>query len=360
MSGLRTILFLWPDDDGRALRFVDGRLVARGSSAVTHKDDEDDVIIVVPGEDVSIHWIDLPPLAPAQARGAARLIAAELSASPLSETHVAIGTANAHGRTPLVMISHAHMAALLAEAADAGFDPIALVPEPLLLPLVESRVARLERKDRVVLRGEELALTADVGLAALLTDANTVTVDESSFEEQLPGALATGAVNLRQGEYARRRAWRPDRATFRRAAVLIAAAAVLALATPLVLGARHHWAAAQVRQDGIDRVQAILPGRAVDDPNADLQAELVRLRGSGAGFERSVETLFAVMRAMPNVELAALSFTDGALLFSVNATTQTDIPALIAAIEASGFTVSAGPPQTGGGVSTHQLQMRPQ
>lgn len=359
MSGFATLLFVWPGPEGRRLRFVDGKLVGRGRSTEPVPNDNVDVILVVPGEEVSIHWTDLPALAPAQARGAARLIAAEVSASPVADLHVAVGQANGDDRPAIALTSHARMGTLLAEAAAAGLDPLAVVPEPLLLRQPVQGVARLSWGDRVMLRGPELSATIEPDLAALLLSGDApIDVDEASFEAGLPDALANCPLDLRQGEYARGRRYRADRAMVRWTAMIVGGALILLLASQIVLGVRYHWAARQVRDESIARAQAVLPGEVITDPTVQLDIRLGALRGPGAGFARTAEALFAAMSQTPNVELAALGFADGAMQLSVNAAAPDDIPALVARIEALGFTIASGPPQTGGGVSTHQLQMR--
>src|SRR5918997_2933049 len=50
------------------------------------------VALIVPGDEVTVHWLELPGgLAPAQAVAAARLMASEVSAQPLGDMHVAVG-----------------------------------------------------------------------------------------------------------------------------------------------------------------------------------------------------------------------------------------------------------------------------
>lgn len=358
MTSTETLLFIWPGNDQPRLRYVGGRLVARGRAAEQMPDDAASIILVVPGEDVSIHWIDLPALAPAQARATARLMAVDLSASPISELHVAVGSPDGDGRVPMALISHARMTALLAEAADAGLDRAALVPEPLLLAQPDEGVVRLARSDHTLLRSAELAVSVDADTAHLLAPAPR-DIDEGVFEAGLPGALALCSLDLRQGDYGVRPRWKADKDRFRRIGLWLTLAFVSLVGAQVVQGIRYHWGTAAIRADNIARAGAVLSGETTSDPASELDARLARLRGPGAGFERTAEALFAAISQTPNVELAALGFNDGAMQLSVNAATPGDVSALVARIELLGFTIASGRPQTGGGVSTHQLEMRP-
>jgi len=358
MSSTESLLFIWPGGDQPRLRYIGGKLVARGRAAELMSDDAQSIILVVPGEDVSIHWIDLPALAPAQARAAARLVAADLSASPISELHVAVGSSDQNGRVPIALISHARMTALLAEAASVGLDQAALIPEPLLLAPPQEGVSRLIRSDHILLRGVELAAATDADTAQLLAPAPE-DIDERVFEAGLPAALSLCSLDLRQGDYGLRRNWKADKGKFRRIGLWLALALISLVDAYLVQGIRFHWEAANVRADNMARVRGVLSGETISDPASQLDARLARLRGPGAGFERTAEALFAAISQTPSVELAALSFSDGAMQLSVNAAEPSDISALVARIELLGFTIAPGPPQTGGGVSTHQLEMRP-
>src|SRR5688500_11724620 len=99
-------------------------------------------VLAVPGDEVAVHWIELAGgLAPAQAAAAARLMLADTSAEPLSVLHIAVGRPE-HGLTPAAVVPADRMAEWLAAAAEAGLEPDAIVPAPLLLTAPDSGFAR--------------------------------------------------------------------------------------------------------------------------------------------------------------------------------------------------------------------------
>ena len=79
---IRTLLFL--PDDGRRwwLRLGSDGSASRGDGWPDAADpaSPSETIAVVPGDHVALHWVDLPPVAPAQTLAAARLLAADVSA----------------------------------------------------------------------------------------------------------------------------------------------------------------------------------------------------------------------------------------------------------------------------------------
>jgi general secretion pathway protein L len=343
MSVAEPLLFLWPGADGRRLRFG-----GEGEAAT---------VLVVPGEDVAIHWIDLPALAPAQARAAARLIAADISATPVADLHVAVGMPEEDGRSAMAVISRDRMAALLATASGQGIDPVAMVPEPLLLGRPDAGVALLERDGMAVLRGPELAASAEPDLAAALLDGAPVSrVSEKAFEAALPDAWEKCPMDLRQGEFAPRRAWLPDGTALRRAGFMLAGALVLMMAAPIVSGTRYQMATGELEKETGEIARAALPSEIISDPTAQLAERLVRLRGEGRGYVRTSDALFTALRQTPAVRLTRLGFTDGTMQFDADGIAS-DIALLTARIEASGFTVSYDPVRSGG-VASYQLTMR--
>jgi general secretion pathway protein L len=91
---------------------------------------------VVPGEAVTLHWLEVPAgLAPAQAVAAARLMASEMSTQPLVDMHVAVGR-EAEGETAraVALVPAITMAGWIGRLQAQGLDPDLVLPEPLLLP----------------------------------------------------------------------------------------------------------------------------------------------------------------------------------------------------------------------------------
>src|SRR3712207_1710480 len=72
-------------------------------------------MLIVPGTEVSIHWVDLGEgLTDAQAAAAARLMLSDATAEPLSEMHVAVGRRE-DGLTPVALASNRRMEEWIAD-----------------------------------------------------------------------------------------------------------------------------------------------------------------------------------------------------------------------------------------------------
>lgn len=346
------------------LRLRDGVVTARGAAglpppAADAGTIDERVVLVVPGEDVVVHWVELPALSRPQAVAAARLMASEVSATPLDRLHVALGSADGTARA-MALVSTERMAAWLGQAQALGFDPDSIMPEPLLLMPPESGVVRWARDGRHLLRGDTVALAADPVLAALMTEEPPVMIDDAAVEAGLGAALATPAIDLRQGAFARRRRWRTDWALVRRLALLGGLMLLSVLAVQLVLIVKYSVAADRLERALATVARAALPrAAAIDDPAEQLAARLGELRGQGAGFSATAAITFAAVRDTPNVELSALSFDEqGVLRVTATAANPADLTALARRIEAGGLVVQAGEARPGGGRQIAELSVR--
>jgi general secretion pathway protein L len=289
-------------------------------------------VLVVAGDRVAIHWLDLAEdLAPAQAAAAARLILAGASAAPLSDMHVAVGRPEA-GLTPVALVPVADMADWTMSHPDI------VIPSTLLLLPPEDGLVRHGLDHR----GRAQAFSIEPELAGMVAgDMPIRTLDEAEYEAGLPAALAEPVLNLRQGAFAKRRHWQADRGRLRRIALFAVALAMLSLVLQIVTIMRYNFAA--------DR----------------LEAEAAAL-GSQSGpavrpaFGALAAILFESVRATPNAEIGRIEYRpDGGLA----ATLYVDSPATLAAFrqraEASGLGVEGGALTNAGGRPSAELVLRP-
>ncbi|HWT12859.1 MAG TPA: type II secretion system protein GspL [Allosphingosinicella sp.] len=302
-------------------------------------------VLVVPGEQVTVHWLDLADgLAPAQAAAAARLMLADASAEPIADLHVAVGRPEG-GLTPAALVSSARMSAWLAAAAAAGVDPDAVVPSPLLLDAPADGFIRREVGALSDYRGPAAAFTLEPDLAEALTGGAAVeTIDEARFEAELGPVLAAPPLDLRQGPFGRRRQWKVEAGRLRRVAAFAIALAVLTLAVQVATILSYTFAA--------DRIQA----------EADALAG--GATGSGDGlrpaFGAAASVLFEAVRSTPNVELSRIDYRpDGSLAATVMIDNPATFTAFQARIEAVGLRVEPGEQRTAGGRATADLIVRP-
>lgn len=305
--------------------------------------DDTPVTTIVPAEDVTLHWAELPARSLAQAAAAARLLVAEASLAPIGDLHVAVGDEGSADR-PIGVVARARMAEWLALLADHGIDPVAMIPAPMLLPRPEEGYVRADFGGDGVVRGPTSGFADEARLTELVTGGTAPrTLDREALEAAVAAAVAAPPLDLRQGAYARREARAFDWKQVRRAGWLAAAILLVTLAINLVQIGRYAFAADAIdrRTDAIAR--AGLPrGETVNDAERQLAARLARLRGAGAGFSQTAAALFSAVRAVPGSELRALSFdptgTVHATLVTENEGQVTDVRNHVAAMGLSAMT----------------------
>lgn len=334
------------------IRVGDGEIAARGAGvdgSDSHRGAP--VVAVVPGEEVSLRWLELPAgLSAAQAAGAARLMAAEYSAQPLEELHVAAGRdAEAGGTRCVGLVPMETMRLWLADVEAAGFDAERVIPETLLLAAPEEGFATRDAGALRLYRARDEAFAAEPDLGELLLAGRGAVAVEG--DSGLAEALAQAPLDLRQGPFARRRDWTVAPVRARRLAALAIALLLVSLAVQVALIARYIFAADAAEAETRRIAAAALPrSPGVTDPEAALTQRLAELRGGGAGFGATAGAVFEAVKATPNVELSALAFApDGTLRATVQADSPAAVEALRQRVEAGGFLAEIGAPRSGGG-----------
>ncbi|HEX8584182.1 MAG TPA: type II secretion system protein GspL [Allosphingosinicella sp.] len=361
----RLLLFLAPKAGGVGgwLLLGEGAVAARGPGLEDLPPGVRLTAAVVPGEEVGLHWLDLPAgLAPAQAQAAARLLAAEISSQPLSEMHVAAGRDGAVGELrPVALVPVTAMERWLDTVRAAGIEPELVIPDTALLPAPETGFVRFDRGEIALWRAGEAAFALEPELAELVVgDAPVTEIDVLAFEAGLSAALERPLVNLRQGPFARRREWRMQGARWRRLLVLAAALALVTLFLQIAQIVVYTRAADRVQEE-TRRIAATALSRSPGTAGAsDLNRRLAELRGGGVGFGAIAGAVFEAVKAVPNVELSSLTFgVDGALRISVRGDAPASLDGFAQRIEAGGFAVDRMPPRSAEGRQAQDIIVRP-
>lgn len=350
------------------LRLSDGQVVARGGAedaipAITEDARAPLIAAIVPGDGVAMHWLEVPAgLAPLQAVAAARLAAADVSAQPLADMHVAVGPelpdepVRAVGIVPALA-----MAGWIGRLQAEGLDPDLILPEPLLIAAPEEGYARFDRGAVPLWRGRSDAFAIEPDLAALvLGDAPVTTHDRAGFEDGLATAIADPAVNLRQGPFAKRKRWKIEWPVVRRLAALALGILVLTLAIQIAAVLRYSSAADGLEAELATVAEQAAPGAGTAaDPGIAITRRLADLRGAGLGYGALSGILFDAIRATPNAELQSLVFDrDGSLRAAVQGDGDATLTAVQDRVRAGGLTVEAGAPRSGGGRQIVDLTVR--
>jgi general secretion pathway protein L len=277
--------------------------------------------------------------------------------------HVAVGRPERESESRCVgLVPAAAMTEWLERLGGAGFDPDYMVPETLLVAAPTGGVVRVERDGMSLYRGPTEAFALEAELAqAVLGDRPVETLDAAAFEAGLAGAVSPPLLDLRQGAFARRRQWQPERGRVRRLVLLGLAILLASLLIQLAAILRYTFAADAAEEQARSVATRALPrAGALGEPSTDLRRRLAELRGGGVGYGAIAGAVFAAVKATPNVELSALSFSqDGSLRATVSADAPATLGALAERIEDGGFVVDIARPRSGGGRQAAELTVRP-
>lgn len=329
----------WLRSDGTVERGPPSELVVRIDGAR--------LILVAPGEAVTLHWISLPGRKRATWARVVPYALEDQLVDDIEALHFALGNTLDDGRLPVAVVAHAALRAWLDICGRAGLTPAAVVPDLLLLPWREGAWSVLLDGRRAVVRTgrwEGFATerdTLDLLLNQALAEAgdakprglriwgdsppHPTEIDvELQVEDSQPEPLrllAAGyqpptALDLMQGTYSRRAQWgrwlRPWRA-----------AAVLAGLWLLVHGAAQvydHW---RLRRELVtlraemERVyKDAVPGATrIVNPKVQLETRLRELKpgASGGGFLELLYRGGQSIAGFPELTLRGLSYRDGQL-----------------------------------------------
>lgn len=313
-----------------------GNIAARGSGPLSPIDGA--IIAVPPADAVSLHQVELPALAPAQAYAAAKHLAAERSAAAIDSLHVAIGAPDKSGKRWLAVVALDAMTDWQARLAAQGIAA-PLVPLPLLLPVP----SLFELENLQAVHTDAQAFAAEPALVEALLPNAPAQIDDAV----LARAVVADAplIDLRQGRFARTTAYRPDRGQLRRIGLLAASAAALWIAGDVASLWQQHRAANKAQAKNQQIAAALLPaGTLLTAPRAQVEALLGR-RQSGAA-TRLAAPLLQSLAARPNISLAALTMDAGRLIATLDAASPGDVAAIESALRAEGFAANAGLPRT--------------
>ncbi|MES2056803.1 MAG: type II secretion system protein GspL [Pseudomonadota bacterium] len=358
------VLFLpAPSAPWRWLRIADAVVKARGEGFPDAVDpDAPPPVAIAPADAVTLHWAELPDRSVAQSVTAARMLAADASASPIAELHVAVGREDDHAERPIGVVSAAQMHHWLAALAANGVDPAMLLPAPMLLPRPDEGYVRADLGGEGVVRGTTSGFADEARLTELVTGGTApATLGRDELEAAIVAAVASPALDLRQGVFARRRKLALDWALIRRLGWLSVAILTVTLFISIVSILKYSLAADALEQRADTLARQGLPrGETVNDADRQLNERLSRLRGGGLGFSRTAAAVSSAVRSVPGAELTALAFdVNGDVRATVSADREATVVDVRHRIEAQGFVVQPAPIEVGNGRASAQFKASP-
>ncbi len=303
-------------------------------------------ILVAPGEEVTLHRLALPSRKRSTWARAVPFALEDHLVEDIETLHFALGGVVDDGHLPVAVVDRGLLRAWLETCDQAGLAPVAVIPDPLLLPwrsdewsvLLEERRAlvRTSGWEGFVTECDNLALLLNQALAeagdtkpqrlrvwgapaAELAETGIELIQEDAPAEPLAlfaaGYQPAAVLNLLQGAYSRQAHWgrwlRPWRA-----------AAALAGMTLLAQGVGQvyeHWRLQReltALRAEIERTykDAVPDATRIVNPKVQMETRLRELAPSGGG--GFLDLLYQGAQPLsnfPNVTLRGLGYRDGQL-----------------------------------------------
>jgi len=321
------------------------------------------VMALLPAADTSIRRMDMPDLAPRQAETAARLKTSEETLGGIGQTHVAAGHEDTLPPSVLTAaIDRSLMTARLAMLAARGIDPDVVLPIGLVLPGdPDTAFAATLGAEKVIRLGDSVIPDEDAIAALILGEHAPATLDMAARDAALAGAFAAPPLNLRSGDFAKKRAaLMADPAELRRIGWLVLAVVLLSLAVPLVQLAKFSFGADAMESATLAEARGQFPD-AADLPAAEaaIDARLAELGVGGNRLSVPVSALYAALQSAPNATIRDLSYSNDGLVGAVLAApANEEINQVLGALQRQGYLVTAQPRQDAGGGSVFDVTVR--
>lgn len=349
------------------LRVVDGSIVQKGQGAnwlaacgLTELPSGAVVMLVPPAAMVTLHWFEYPDLAPRQARAAARLTALGSGIVPSDQLFAAADENDDPTRPHLIAVAaRSDMQQWLLWAQHHGLSPDIIVPAALLLPEPEEGFNQGLIAGEWVLRGKDIALSVDIS-SHLLGDAPIRDVAPDQVNALAIEALERPPLDMRQGDFAKRVSRSIDKGALARMLIWSGQIFLISLLIALVGVVRQHAAASSVNEESLMLARGVVPNASdLVQAEAEIDRQLAA-RGAGAyRFTAPVSGLLSAMQDAPGVALTSLSRDpDGMIRATLAAAKADEINAVLIALQASGFIITATPSQDPGGRTLADITVR--
>lgn len=342
---MRTRLIFAPADNQTAPWMLvlgeGGAVLERRSLQLGEPPPADRTLLVVPGAEVSAHWLHLPTRNAVQARAAAAHLLEDRLALPGEEAHLAVGALEADDHRLVAVASKSRMEAWLALARLHGVAPDAIVPDHLLLPEpADEEVIAADMGGWIAVRGRRLAFSCEPEMLEVLLGERRAQIAEGEVLERLwAEGAARPAVNLLQGGFDPAAAQKVTARDLRRPALLLLA---LLLLPALILGVetwRYRSAAEGLQAAAVREADSVLPkGRPIGDPAAQAASHLTGLElAAGGGPVGAAASLFAAVESIEGAQLETLIASPEGVRAAISHTNYSDVELLREAMRKAGF-----------------------
>jgi len=309
---------------------------------------DDRLIALAPAADVPLRWRHYPDAAPAQAAAIARIDTLRDSLGEAALLHVVAGQpADAGQAVPVAVTTHAAMTAWTEWLSAQGLIPAAIIPAAAAVPPPDAdSLWSVELGREQILRSDDRSFVSDPELDPLIAAGRPIApLDADRMREALLLSLAVPPLDLLGGAWQPKRSWAIDPAMVKWMKRLGVALLVVTLLIPILYAIRVN--ADIARADDASVAAAKKAGVTASDATtaeAELDRRLAAAGGGPLAFSVPASALYDAMRDTPGVALKTLSHrTDGTLSTTLAAPRTEDLNAVLLALQARGYKVTAQP-----------------
>lgn len=289
---------------------------------------------------------------PTQAAAVARLDALEMSLGDAGTLHAV--SAVDDDRIVTAVVANATMLEWIDWARTAGVELDRIVPTALLLPRTETWTRAAIGADHMLVRGE-VVLPNDPAIAEAFVAGEPVNgLGAQAIAATVLRAAGPLPLNLRTGQFAKRRQFLLDRDRVRELAILGLLIPLLTLAWAIVSILRLDQSS-----DALDRDTIAVAQSALDRPVIleNAEAELAQGRDSSR-LRVLLAALYQALQTEAAVSSTQIGYAGGNFSATLAAPSVNEINRLLVALQDEGYRVTAVPRQSPDGRSMVDLTIR--
>lgn len=292
------------------LVIADGRVRERGVLELHPVEPPEPMrtVAIVPGAEVTVHWLDLPPGGTAQQRAAALWMLKESLAAPGDRLATALGPVPPAGRPRMVAMVGLPLLQAWVDYLDAlGVRADAMVPDALTVPEPDEddRLSAVVFGPVTALRGRGFAASVEPDLVELVAGSRRVEpiTDPAEVERALVEAAMAPAIDLLSSRDR-------TRGTVGRSWALASAMAGLLAISPLVLvaaaAARDDLSARRDLEQVRVEIMRVAPDLAARPDPVEALRRRARTAPPSVGVVGAAAALFAAIEGVEGAELDLL------------------------------------------------------
>ncbi len=324
---------------------------------------DDRLIALAPAADVPLRWRHYPDAPPAQAAAIARVDTLRDSLGDASLLHIVAGQpADAGQAVPVAVTTHAAMTAWTDWLKAQGLVPAAIIPAAATVPPPDAdSLWTVELGREQILRSDDRSFVSDPELDPLIAAGRPIApLDAERMREALLLSLAAPPLDLLSGAWQPKRSWAIDPAMVKWMKRLAAALLVVTLLIPMLYAIRVNADIARADEAAVAAAKkAGVTASDATTAEAELDRRLAAAGGGPLAFSVPASALYDAMRDTPGVALKTLSHrTDGTLSTTLAAPRTEDLNAVLLALQARGYKVTAQPMAGTDGNQTANITVR--